>query len=1440
MRTLNVRFLILLTVGVLGFCFGVYLLHAFQVRRNASVFLRQAEVAKEANRLDEALKYYQLYVNMVPADTDALEKLGMLLADVAQESRRNSGAYQLLEEVLRRDPERAKVRRRLVDVAITMRRYSDAKEHLQGLMKDNDEKDLDHCTDPVLWDLLGTCQMGLSQDGEAELSFKKAIKLAPGQLDTYAHLAAVLRQRMHREKEADQWMNTMVETNPKSARARLYHGIYLFSVSSLDAKTLDIAINEAEQALKLLPDDRYALRLAAQCALEKKQYEAARKYAMRGVQLYKNDASMYILLNEVELKAGQREEAVAVLRRGLAATNAHPQILWSMANLLIDAHDAGEAKKTIEALRSANYPPYLIQYLEARLHFIGERWVQAFKGFQDVCPSLNDLPGLLKQAEFWMGECHMRQGNTDQAQRFYRDALRVDPFYLPPRVAIADALMNAGHYDLAANEYRYLQVNGRMPPGGWLPLARALVLNNLRLPGKRDWTEAKEALQEAAEAEPDSAQVVLLNVEVMVAEDHAAEAEKWLLQQCESQPNKAELWRALATLAERQEKYEQARKYLDTADAKGGDKVILRLARGEYLVRSRDKSGTSLKQLGENISDFSRIERQRLWNGLMSLAMQAAEDEQAAALGDRLAREQPNDLPLRLSLFDLALRANDDKKMTSLMTEIAAIAGQSPIWRYCKAQQLNMHAKRLGPEAAKESLAEAQRQIALARAERPTWSRLPLIAGSLYEQQGNPDAALENYLEALKMGERNSAAAMRSLELLYKRQRFDEAMKLLQSMVDNQMPMTEGLLQGKVEMYLQRGEMDKAREAMEKEVHEDAANPAKNLWMGQVYALLARQAKAATVADKNNADAEKYLRKAVALDEKIPETWIALVQLLATTGQMGKAREVVAQAQSRLPARTIAITLAQCYEAMGDQEQAQGKYKEALDAAPNDVGTLRRFAEFYVRNNRLAAAEPLLGRLLGNTVKADDATIIWARRTLALVLVERRGYANLQQAIRLIDKNLTSAASTTQDRRVKVKLLETDPRQAKGDEVIEILKSLVSSAEGATVDDRFDLARLYLRRGDWDNYLVEMRQVVAAKTAAAGHRVAYLEALLQHNELGEAELYLNKLEGQFTDPFVTLRLRSDIMIRRKQIDRALALLGAYAEGGKDLDSDERSQRVLDVAGVLEQFADRLDAQQQKADAVRLMRQAEKYFRSYVEEHPNYELVLAAFFGRQGRIKEALEVIDRCWELVNNPMDLAQTISLLFHDKKALPQQLKAAEAVVQKALQKFNRPTALVVVAAEMYSTEQEYDKAEACYREVLAQDANDPQANNNLALLLAEREIKLDESLRLVNRAMDLVGPIPSMLDSRACVYIALGQTDKALADLAEAIADGAAPLRLFHQAKAYHQAGRKAEFAAAMEKANSAGLTLKLIDVPERPIYKKMLEDLRDPTIASPLAAP
>ena len=91
--------------------------------------------------------------------------------------------------------------------------------------------------------------------------------------------------------------------------------------------------------------------------------------------------------------------------------------------------------------------------------------------------------------------------------------------------------------------------------------------------------------------------------------------------------------------------------------------------------------------------------------------------------------------------------------------------------------------------------------------------------------------------------------------------------------------------------------------------------------------------------------------------------------------------------------------------------------------------------------------------------------------------------------------------------------------------------------------------------------------------------------------------------------------------------------------------------------------------------------------------------------------------------------------------------------------------------------------------------------------------------------QAIERTGPVGPMLDSRATVYIAMKDPQKALEDLNASIADQETPVRLFHRAQAYELAGDNAKARTDLDAALKKGLTKESL----QPLEWKALEKLR-----------
>ena len=443
----------------------------------------------------------------------------------------------------------------------------------------------------------------------------------------------------------------------------------------------------------------------------------------------------------------------------------------------------------------------------------------------------------------------------------------------------------------------------------------------------------------------------------------------------------------------------------------------------------------------------------------------------------------------------------------------------------------------------------------------------------------------------------------------------------------------------------------------------------------------------------------------------------------------------------------------------------------------------------------------------------------------AQILLDRGGFPSLAQASRLIDENLAAAPASREDQRVKSRILLADPRRAKNREVLTLLEKLIQNGDrepGRTV--RLGPALPRPRRlgqlSHPDAKRVGCRQ--CRPTAYPGLR----PWLVEHNETTEAELYLGRLDPSLSNQFSIVNLRADILLRRNQPDAMVDLLMSYVDRPNS-QPPNRSDRLVLAAQLLERFADRLTEPRQKPAATLCLQKAEKLYGSLAELQPAQEMTLAAFFARQGRIRESLDVIQRNWSSAK-PEVLSPVLLIVIRSGLTTPEQNQQVETLLKAAMTKHNRPTPLLIAMADFYAMQGQYAEAEKFYREVIAKNPNNPIAMNNLGVVMALKGDQLEESLRLVDRAIEIAGPFAAMLDSRASVYIAMQQPDKVLADLELAVADDPTPVRLFHQARAYHLAGRKTEAAAALEAAQKKNLKRSMLDPPERLVYDKLREEL------------
>jgi predicted Zn-dependent protease len=239
--------------------------------------------------------------------------------------------------------------------------------------------------------------------------------------------------------------------------------------------------------------------------------------------------------------------------------------------------------------------------------------------------------------------------------------------------------------------------------------------------------------------------------------------------------------------------------------------------------------------------------------------------------------------------------------------------------------------------------------------------------------------------------------------------------------------------------------------------------------------------------------------------------------------------------------------------------------------------------------------------------------------------------------------------------------------------------------------------------------------------------------------------------------------------------------------------------------------------------------AEEALRTYAARArgPQGTLPLARFLARQKRPSEALDLCEKAWKTAPSP-EVVDTMLLILVVTRNDPQQAGRAERLLGTALAK--EPTAAdkLFRLAHLRIFEGRYDEAETLLRQSIDLGPGNTGPMNNLAWLLALRRREGDQALELVNRAIALVGPTPSLLDTRALVYLTLGKEDKAIQDLQESLASQRSASVYFHLAQAYAQTNNRPQAADAYQNAVALGFQPDLLDPLELPAYKKLIREV------------
>jgi Flp pilus assembly protein TadD len=382
-------------------------------------------------------------------------------------------------------------------------------------------------------------------------------------------------------------------------------------------------------------------------------------------------------------------------------------------------------------------------------------------------------------------------------------------------------------------------------------------------------------------------------------------------------------------------------------------------------------------------------------------------------------------------------------------------------------------------------------------------------------------------------------------------------------------------------------------------------------------------------------------------------------------------------------------------------------------------------------------------------------------------------------------------------------------RPGRHGEAVKILEQL-GGANRLDSSQRFLLAQLYLGERNEEKYQSEMLKLLELKARSPQHLAHFVNYWIGRNQLDQADRWLAELKKAEPRGLPALELEAKLLDRRKRKPELLALLEA------------RGREVPDQIGPLADLLSRYE----------FAKEAETAYRAFIAREPKQpERVLgfAQFLARQDRGAEAMGILRRAWSTCR-PEQVAVAALSMYSTPATGEAEKREVERWLTEAARE--RPEAFFLIAklGVILVRQGRFDEAEKLFRKLLSANPDEVDALNGLAWLVVMRDQStVRDALGLINHAIDIRGPDPTLLDTRAMVLIRSGQADEAVRDLREAQKlNPANPNPFVHLALAYRMSGRFEDAKKVFRQAAELGWSVANSDPLERGLLEKLRQDL------------
>ncbi|HXJ39575.1 MAG TPA: tetratricopeptide repeat protein, partial [Bryobacteraceae bacterium] len=478
-------------------------------------------------------------------------------------------------------------------------------------------------------------------------------------------------------------------------------------------------------------------------------------------------------------------------------------------------------------------------------------------------------------------------------------------------------------------------------------------------------------------------------------------------------------------------------------------------------------------------------------------------------------------------------------------------------------------------------------------------------------------------------------------------------------------------------------------------------------------------------ANPNNANAHKVLARIYSRQIGDPDQGQAKIDQAMLKAAIGEYAKIVEIDPKDVESLSM---LARLYRVSHDDANAEKVYRQLIVADPNGDDALTGLAAVYADRGDLPAAIDLLKQAAERN--PDPRTVT----ALAEMYEQNKDYG------KAADTWLQALPLTNDNSQVRKHLAASLLAANRADEALKVFQDLAQE-DPKNLEMQLQLMELLERKGDFVGAHAALGKAQAISNAP---QVRIAEAELLEAE-GNGPKAITVLEGvltetkkaQYSDAERGLRIQVTELLARmlrgaNRIPDAVAAFRQIAE----LNPPAAPRVEVEIIETMMAARD-FKAARQAADAA-------------VKKFPGERLVAlehASVLANTGQYDAAITEL-RAMPNAAKDRDTQIQIAQIQEKAKRFADERKsldAAEALSTSGQEK----QAITFMRGAMFEREKDFDAAEQQFRTVLSGDPSNAGAMNYLGYMLADRNVKLDEAHKLIQKALELDPGNGAYLDS-------------------------------------------------------------------------------------------